>query len=1573
MLAVASIVAKKCCRRAAGLGLLFLVVQIVGTSVQAAPTFFQVDPTGSYLLRDPGDQEIPATSIALQALGVSGGDLLVLQAVGAFQFEPGLNDDAQSLVAVFSGPAGILMPGPANSVPPRETSPTCGNNIPTDIAEDFNVPYDSSLTVQIPVGADAILFTPDDCLTSDNTDPNNDFGVEIDTISGDLLSRFKFERMWPTLPQPWYLGDPLGVALDADGFVYIADHVNHRMHKLAPDGRTVKIWGKRGGAEGDFNGPRGVATDQNGFVYVTDSGRVQKFTTDGEFVTQWRNFGIEDQFNTLGIAVDAEGFVYVTDSANHRIQKFTSAGEFVSSWGSQGTDDGQFHYPCGIAVSDDGFVFVTDGNTDGCMFGSLDPVAPRVQKFTSDGEFVTAWGGVGNGEGEFNEAAGVAVDQSGFVYVIDGRFTGRVQKFTSDGVFVSQFGTQNLQAPAYIAIAPDGAVYVSEPNADAIFKFDTAGQFQTQWTASSAKEGHFDHTQDVAVSDDGFVYVVSPINNRIQKFTSAGQFVAQWGTVSGEGCQAPNSPVGAFCSPTDLTVDGNGFVYVADSGNQRIQKFTSDGDFVRTWGQQGSGDGDFDSVDVNTSLGVAIDPTDSFVYVADVLNHRVQKFTTDGVFVSKWGNFGTGQSQFNRPSYVTVGNDGFVYVLDALNARAQKFTADGQFVIEWGSVNGERGIAVDDNGVVYVSGRTDDPNKIGAYTSDGQLIELIGGLGSGPLEFSIPAGLAVGPGGKLYVADIVHHRIQVLRPAGVEKNTKAIVVAGGGPFPGNALWDATQAMASFAYRTLTFQGFTKESIFYLSDDTDLDLDGNGLADDVDAAATKANLQSAITTWAADAEEVVVYITDHGGAETFRVSATQTVAASEMDGWLDQLQGSISGKVTVIYDACLSGSFVAPFTPPAGKDRVVITSSGPNELAYFTGQGLLSFSNFFWMDILNGKSVGEAYAAARDSVSNSSTPQSPLLDANANGVSNEQDDFDAVASQFIGSGTENFLDAPTIGSVSAPQTINGTSTATLEAFNVADTDGIGRVWGILNPPDFTGGSSDNPVTDMPTVEMTETPVGSGNYAGTFSGFTTPGTYQVAIYALDGVTNTSLPKLTTVSVGNPLTRRAVLVVGGADSDPGWSAFELAGTAAYQALKFQGYKDTEIAFLSATTMNGVEQLNTLSNVQFALAPAEHMDSQDVVVVLIGGMGGDVFALNGTESISSSALDTLLDALQAVLPGRLTMIMDAQGAGSFVSHLDAPAGGERKRIRIPSTTGSGPALFEQGGAVSFSRQFWQQVSNGARLRDAFVQARNAMELTSGLAQRPRLDADGDGDSDKFDLALVQNYSLGPGILLAGDAPLIGKVNDPVTLSDGSTTATLFAEQVTSTGNIARVFAVITPPTAPGVNPTLPLPTVTLNAVGGRYEASYGGFGPISGVYQVTIFAEDDEGVVSLPAVTQVTQLVGADVYESDNQFTDASVIVVNAIAAQAHTVHQAGDGDWVQLYGIAGQAYDVKAENVGANADLVLQLYQGDGTTLITARDDLFAGGGGGGGGVSYYPSRPPLRGCITCAYLKLAVMVG
>ena len=114
-----------------------------------------------------------------------------------------------------------------------------------------------------------------------------------------------------------------------------------------------------------------------------------------------------------------------------------------------------------------------------------------------------------------------------------------------------------------------------------------------------------------------------------------------------------------------MASDGN--VYVADAYG-RIQRFTSEGVFVSQWGTEGMKDGEFDR-----PYGIAVAP-DGSVYVVDSENNRIQKFTSEGVFIGKWGTFGTGDGQFDDPRGVAVAPDGSVYVADYGNHRIQKFS-----------------------------------------------------------------------------------------------------------------------------------------------------------------------------------------------------------------------------------------------------------------------------------------------------------------------------------------------------------------------------------------------------------------------------------------------------------------------------------------------------------------------------------------------------------------------------------------------------------------------------------------------------------------------------------------------------------------------------------------------------------------------------------------------------------------------------------------------------------------------------------------------------------------------------------
>src|SRR5438876_845495 len=149
-----------------------------------------------------------------------------------------------------------------------------------------------------------------------------------------------------------------------------------------------------------------------------------------------------------------------------------------------------------------------------------------------------------------------------------------------------------------------------------------------------------------------------------------GQFVTKWGS-AGSGDGQFNS--GQINNPFILAVDASGNVFVSDSNNHRVQKFTNAGTFLTKWGSLGSGDGQF-----NYPFGVAVDATAN-VFVADAGNgnNRIQKFTDTGTFLSKWGSTGSGDGQFNVPVGVAVDGSGNVFVGERDNNRVQKFTGTG--------------------------------------------------------------------------------------------------------------------------------------------------------------------------------------------------------------------------------------------------------------------------------------------------------------------------------------------------------------------------------------------------------------------------------------------------------------------------------------------------------------------------------------------------------------------------------------------------------------------------------------------------------------------------------------------------------------------------------------------------------------------------------------------------------------------------------------------------------------------------------------------------------------------------------
>ncbi len=638
----------------------------------------------------------------------------------------------------------------------------------------------------------------------------------------------------------------------------------------------------------------------------------------------------------------------------------------------------------------------------------------------------------------------------------------------SSGVSPGKFGN-----PQKIALGPEERIYIADSGNHRIQVFDRNGKFYLQIPTEA-------YVTSVAVDGQGYVYTTHPWDDCVKKYAPNGGYIARWDSMGDS----------RFNDPMDIVISGDNHLYVADEGNFCIYKLTTNVQLVNQWGIEGKGQGEFmtiTAVDVGPDGSVYV--TDHGWYEPEVDDcpaaqenpeascgeevARVQKFDSGGAYITHWGGWGSQNGRFIDPFDVAADLQGFVYVADSGNHRVQKFTPDGLFV------------------------------------------QAAGALGTGPGMFSKLNGLTIDQAGGLYTTEEGNNRVQVFSAPAEQAGDldRAIIVAGGGPYAGNALWNATQLCANYAYRSLMFQGYTKDAIYYLSADANLDFDGNGVLDDVDGNATNSNLKYAIESWARDADDLFIYITNHGGPETFVMNYSENLDASELDAWLDKAQETIPGPVTLLYDACRAGSFIAALTPPAGKNRILATSAASEQPAYFGSDGSLAFSYFFWTRMFIGESFYDSYVNAKNSMS-LAWAQNAQLDANGNGIPNEREDQDIARATKIGNETKTAADLPRIGEISPAQTLDGETSAALYADNVLDADGISRVWAVITPPVYSGASPDEPILNLPILELSH--VGDNRYEATYTGFDLQGAYNIAIFAADNSTlrAQSLPITTSV---------------------------------------------------------------------------------------------------------------------------------------------------------------------------------------------------------------------------------------------------------------------------------------------------------------------------------------------------------------------------------------------------------------------------------------------------------------------------
>ncbi|MEA3210598.1 MAG: hypothetical protein QOE70_3655 [Chthoniobacter sp.] len=580
--------------------------------------------------------------------------------------------------------------------------------------------------------------------------------------------------------------NPCGLAVDANGNVYVADGGNSTIRKITAAGVVTTLAGTAGlegsadgtGGAAQFKGPTGVAVDVNGNVYVADSGNgtIRKVTPAGVVTTLAGTAGIEGsadgtggaaQFNgPTDVAVDADGNVYVSDLLNYTVRKVSAAGAVTTLAGRaglEGSADGtggeaRFWRPAGVAVDANGNVYVSD------LFNHT------IRKISAEGVVTTLAGTAGvkdSADGaasaaRFHDPEGLAADANGNLYVADaGNAT--IRRISPAGVVTTLAGNAAgsaggtgeagpLPTGGVAVDAANGSVYVADQDRHTIFKITTAGIVTTLAGSAQGRWGSVDGTGNAArfgdpygvvVDANGSVYVADTHNHTIRKISAAGVVTTLAGSAGNDGSADGTGGAAQFYAVNGVAVDANGTVYVADGGNSTIRKISAAGvvtTLAGTAGKFGSADGPGGAAQSNAPFGVAVDAKGS-VYVADTHNHTIRKISAAGVVTTLAGKAGSSGSadgtgsaaRFDTPIGVAVDTSGTVYVADGRNSTIRKISAAGEVTTLAGSAG-----------------------KVGSADGTGS-----------DARFNGPYGLALDSSGSIYVADTGNRTIRKITAAGV--------------------------------------------------------------------------------------------------------------------------------------------------------------------------------------------------------------------------------------------------------------------------------------------------------------------------------------------------------------------------------------------------------------------------------------------------------------------------------------------------------------------------------------------------------------------------------------------------------------------------------------------------------------------------------------------------------------------------------------------------------------------------------------------------------------------------------------
>jgi streptogramin lyase len=317
-----------------------------------------------------------------------------------------------------------------------------------------------------------------------------------------------------------------------------------------------------------------------------------------------------------------------------------------------------------------------------------------------------------------------------------------------------------LRAPTSVTVDPEGLKLTTtteyNPTTGQMTETRGAGADKTLSYASAFGEGGTEagklkNPWGVAVNSEGKLWVVDTANNRVEKFSSSGSYVSKFG----EG----GSGAGQFSGPQGIALDAAGHIWVADTGNNRIEEFSSSGTYMATVGSLGTEPGQF-----KAPSALAFDPSGN-LWVLDTGNSRVEKFDKEAKFVSQFGSAGSEPGKLAEPKGIAIDASENVWVADTGNNRIQEFTKGGTLLRRFGTpgagsgqLNTPTGLSIDSSGNLWVVDALN--GRVESFTPTGAFITQIGWVGTGVGQLTEPRALAFDATGKLWVTDSSNNRLE---------------------------------------------------------------------------------------------------------------------------------------------------------------------------------------------------------------------------------------------------------------------------------------------------------------------------------------------------------------------------------------------------------------------------------------------------------------------------------------------------------------------------------------------------------------------------------------------------------------------------------------------------------------------------------------------------------------------------------------------------------------------------------------------------------------------------------------------